>query len=49
MEEYNGYWIKLNSIQGRVDYQVWKKRGADFTLMATFKTRREAKKWIDGR
>ena len=47
--EYNGYEIRLNPVQGRVDYQVWKKKNGNYVLMATFKTRREAKKWIDSK
>lgn len=45
--EYGGYEIKLVSTQGRVEYQVWKRIYGSHVLKGTFKTRREAIKWID--
>lgn len=45
--EYGGYEIRLVSTQGRIDYQVWKRKNGSHVLYGTFKTRREAKKWIE--
>lgn len=39
----SGYRIRISSVQGKVQYQVWRR----CTVLASFNTRTEAKKYID--
>lgn len=41
--------IKINSQGGKVVYEVVKRSGSGYTIEKVFSTRREAKKYIEGR